>query len=228
LRLLSAELMSAQEQERKRIAQELHDAIGQSMSAVKYSLERVLQMMAHPDLGSPVRVLNLLVEQVQRTIEEVRTISTDLRPALLDDLGAVSAVRWFCRRWAEVYPPIALSVEIKLGDDDIPRELGTAVFRTVQEALNNVARHSQAPRAMVAMNRHGEEFVVEIADEGVGFRPSANDESQHIGFGLRGLRERAEHSGGRLEIVSNPGRGTIVRVAWPIAAAHAPKETYYA
>jgi signal transduction histidine kinase len=228
LRMLSAQLMTAQEDERKRLSQELHDAVGQSMSAVKYSLERVLQMVSHPDLGSPVRVLNLLVEQVQRTIDEVRTISTDLRPALLDDLGAVSAVQWFCRRWAEIYPPIRLDVALDLADEDVPAALGTAIFRTVQESLNNVARHSQAARASVALYRRDDELVVEIADEGVGFVPQAEGAAQRRGFGLRGLRERADHAGGRFELISNPGRGTIVRVAWPRHSAPLAKESRYA
>ncbi|MBI5614889.1 MAG: sensor histidine kinase [Gammaproteobacteria bacterium] len=228
LRMLSAQLMTAQEDERKRLSQELHDAVGQSMSAVKYSLERVLQMVSHPDLGSPVRVLNLLVEQVQRTIDEVRTISTDLRPALLDDLGAVSAVQWFCRRWAEIYPPIRLDVALDLADEDVPAALGTAIFRTVQESLNNVARHSQAARASVALYRRDDELILEIADEGVGFVPQAEGAAQRRGFGLRGLRERADHAGGRFELVSNPGRGTIVRVTWPRHSAPLAKESRYA
>jgi signal transduction histidine kinase len=215
LSLLSEQLMKAQEVERKRIAQDLHDAVGQSLSAIKYSLERALQMLATPNLGNPLHVLNKAVELVQHTIEEVRTISENLRPALLDGLGAVSAIRWLCREWGEVFHGVEVEINLHVTDADIQEPLGTTLFRTVQESLNNVALHSQATRVTVSVCRESNILRADIADNGVGFDPDG--ESSRRGHGLRGMRERAASSGGDFSLTSYPGGGTQLTVLWPIA-----------
>lgn len=215
LSLLSEQLMKAQESERKRIAQDLHDAVGQSLSAIKYSLERALQMLATPQLGNPLTVLNKTVEHVQNTIDEVRSISENLRPAMLDGLGAVSAIRWLCREWSEVFAGIDVEINLYVTDADIQEPLGTTLFRTVQESLNNVARHSQATRVSVSVCRETDVLRADIADNGVGFDPSGA--SLRSGHGLRGIRERAAVSGGDFSVTSYPGGGTQLTVLWPIA-----------
>ena len=222
LSLLSEQLMKAQESERKRIAQDLHDAVGQSLSAIKYSLERALQMLATPQLGNPLTVLNKTVEHVQNTIDEVRSISENLRPAMLDGLGAVSAIRWLCREWSEVFAGIDVEINLYVTDADIQEPLGTTLFRTVQESLNNVARHSQATRVSVSVCRETDVLRADIADNGVGFDPSGA--SLRSGHGLRGIRERAAVSGGDFSVTSYPGGGTQLTVFWPIAPAQAPGE----
>ena len=222
LSLLSEQLMKAQESERKRIAQDLHDAVGQSLSAIKYSLERALQMLATPQLGNPLTVLNKTVEHVQNTIDEVRSISENLRPAMLDGLGAVSAIRWLCREWSEVFAGIDVEINLHVTDADIQEPLGTTLFRTVQESLNNVARHSQATRVSVSVCRETDVLRADIADNGVGFDPSGA--SLRSGHGLRGIRERAAVSGGDFSVTSYPGGGTQLTVFWPIAPAQAPGE----
>jgi signal transduction histidine kinase len=215
LSLLSEQLMKAQEVERKRIAQDLHDAVGQSLSAIKYSLERALQMLATPKLGNPLLVLNKTVEHVQHTIEEVRTISENLRPALLDGLGAVSAIRWLCREWGEVFTGVDVEINLHVTDADIQEPLGTTLFRTVQEALNNVALHSKATRVTVAVCRESNVLRADIADNGNGFDPDG--ELLRRGHGLRGMRERAASSGGDFSLTSYPGGGTQLTIVWPIA-----------
>jgi len=215
LSLLSEQLMKAQEVERKRIAQDLHDAVGQSLSAIKYSLERALQMLATPQLGNPLQVLNKAVEHVQHTIEEVRTISENLRPALLDGLGAVSAIRWLCREWSEVFTKVEVEINLHVTDADIEEPLGTTLFRTVQESLNNVARHSKATRVSVSVCREAEILRADIADNGTGFEPDAD--ALRRGHGLRGIRERAAASGGEFLLTSYTGGGTQLTVYWPIA-----------
>jgi signal transduction histidine kinase len=214
LSLLSEQLMKAQECERKRIAQDLHDAVGQSLSAIKYSLERAVQMMGSPQLGSPLSVLNKTVEHVQHTIDEVRTISDNLRPALLDGLGAVSAIRWLCREWGEVFSGIEVEINLHVTDADIQEPLGTALFRTVQESLSNVARHSKATRVSVSVCKESTILRADIADNGTGFDPIA--ETLRRGHGLRGMRERAASSGGNFSLTSYPGGGTQLTVFWPV------------
>jgi len=215
LSLLSEQLMKAQESERKRIAQDLHDAVGQSLSAIKYSLERAVLMLAAPQLGNPLKVINKTVEHVQNTIDEVRTISENLRPALLDGLGAVSAIRWLCREWSEVFAGTEVEINLHVTDADVQEPLGTALFRTVQESLNNVARHAQASRVAISVITETDCLRAEICDNGVGFEPDGA--AMRRGHGLSGMRERAANTGGEFFISSYPGGGTQLTLLWPIA-----------
>ncbi|MFO1466520.1 MAG: sensor histidine kinase [Steroidobacteraceae bacterium] len=210
---LSEQLMRAQEIERKRIAQDLHDAVGQSLSAIKYSLERAIQMHAAPQLGDPMKVLCKAVEHVQNTIEEVRTISENLRPALLDALGAVSAIRWLCREWSEVFTEVEVDIQLHLTDADVDEPLGTTLFRTVQESLNNVARHSKASRVTISAAREPSYLRLHITDNGVGFEPDSR--AMRRGHGLAGIRERATNTGGMFSLISFPGGGTQLTLHWP-------------
>lgn len=214
LSLLSEQLMKAQEVERKRISQDLHDAVGQSLSAIKYSLERAALMLGAPQLGNPLKVINKTVEYVQNTIDEVRTISENLRPALLDSLGAVSAIRWLCREWSEVFSDIDVEINLHITDADVQEPLGTTLFRTVQEALNNVARHSKATRLAIAVCKESEYVRVDIADNGAGFDPDSN--AMRRGHGLSGIRERVSNSGGQFSLTSYPGGGTHLTLFWPV------------
>jgi signal transduction histidine kinase len=227
LQALSERLMSAQEAERTRIAQDLHDSIGQSLSAIKYSLERAQVLTRRQETREAADVVEGAVQRVQRVIDDIRGISMNLRPALLDDLGAASAVRWLCREWHDVYSDIALDTDIAVADTEIPQVLGTSVFRAVQESLNNVARHAGARRVSVSMRVEEGTLSVTVSDDGSGF--AINGDVRRLverpGLkGLRGLRERAEQSGGRCHVASSPGRGTTVRLEWPVAQGRAAQE----
>jgi signal transduction histidine kinase len=214
LSLLSAQLMKAQESERKRIAQDLHDTVGQSLSAIKYSLERAQQMIACVNLGDPIPVLGKTVSLVQRTIDDVRTISENLRPAVLDSLGAVSAIRWLCREWGEVFTKIEVEINLHVTDADIDEPLGTTLFRTVQESLNNVARHSAATLVKVNVSRESNRLRLDICDNGVGFDPQG--EALRRGHGLKGIRERVSTADGEFLLTAYPGGGVHLAVSWPI------------
>jgi general secretion pathway protein G len=216
LSMLSAQLMSAQENERKRIAQELHDSIGQSLSAIKYSLERAVEM-AHNDQPAPTELLRMTIRRVQQTLESIRSIAMNLRPSLLDDLGAVSAVRWLCREFGEIYAPLRIHTDIAVTDSTVPEPLATPIFRTVQESLNNVARHAQANTAIVSMRNDASRLMLEISDDGIGFDPrEPHGSAVSGGHGLSGLRERATKTGGTFSLQSKRGCGTVVRVGWPL------------
>jgi signal transduction histidine kinase len=220
LEALSDRLVTAQEEERKRIAQDLHDSVGQGMSAIKYSLERASLLARRDQAEQAVRVVDIAIERTQGVIDEVRAISMNLRPAVLDDLGAVSAIRSFCRDWREVYNNVAVGTDIAVTDQDIPPSIVTSVYRAVQESLNNVARHAQARHVWISLRITAGKLVVKIRDDGVGFRASLEGREargQPTLLGLRGLRERTERSGGCCKITSTPGKGTTVRLEWPIA-----------
>jgi general secretion pathway protein G len=143
----------------------------------------------------------------------------NLRPSLLDDLGAVSAVRWFCREFNEIYRPICIHTDLAVTDSAVPAELATPIFRTVQESLNNVARHAQASNVFVSMRTDRTQLTLEISDDGVGFDPQNTRRATLTGgHGLSGLRERAAKTGGTFSLQSRQGCGTVVRVGWPLAS----------
>jgi len=220
LSMLSTQLMMTQENERKRIAQELHDSIGQSLSAIKYSLERAEEMLHNDPGANVVDLLAMTIRRVQQTLDSIRSIAMNLRPSLLDDLGVVSAVRWFCREFTEVYPQIRVLTDLAVTDGAVPESLATTIFRTVQELLNNVARHARARNAVVSMRSDTARLLLEISDDGVGFEPQEPMQATlNSGHGLSGLRERASMTGGTFSLQSRQGCGTVVRVGWPLRQA---------
>ena len=212
---LSEQLIRAQEGERKRIAVELHDSVGQSLSAVKYTLERGLEMLRQPQLGKPDGVFQLAVRRIQEAAESVRAISTDLRPKILDDPGAASAVQWFCRDFAEIYPGLTINTELTVSDGDVPGRLATVVYRCVQELLNNVAKHAQARSVWVVLSAEDNVLTLQVRDNGVGL-DRATPESRRHGSGLRNLRERAQMTGGQFSVSRAPGKGTLACLSWPL------------
>ncbi len=203
LATLSRQLITAQEMERKRIARELHDSVGQQLSAIKYSLERgaALMQQARPHDSQPI--LQRAIASLQDAMEEIRGIAMNLRPAVLDDLGAASAVSWFCREFAQSYPDLTLREAVAVVDADIPERLSTSVFRSLQELLNN---------------------VLEVTDDGVGLEASVSSASMRSGRGMRNLRERAEMTGGQMRLQPGAaGVGTQARIEWQLGPGEVRK-----
>ena len=216
LRILSNQLLSAEEKERKRIARELHDGIGQALSAIKFSVENALldlREATHPiDLGS----LEAVIPLTQKTIEEVRRIVMDLRPSILDDLGILATIGWFCREFKIVYAGIQIETTIEIKEDDVPRHIKTIIYRILQEALNNVAKHSRANFVHLRLRKNDAGMELIIHDNGRGFNldKAMALKTSRRGFGLASMRERAELSGASFEINSEIGHGTTVKVVW--------------
>ena len=216
LRILSNQLLSAEEKERKRIARELHDGIGQALSAIKFSVENALLELRETtnpiDLGS----LEAVIPLTQKTIEEVRRIVMDLRPSILDDLGILATIGWFCREFKNVYTGIRIETTIDIKEDEVPQHLKTIIYRILQEALNNVAKHSQANFVHLRLRKKETGMELIIHDNGRGFNldQAMALKTSRRGFGLASMRERAELSGAAFEINSIIGRGTTVRVVW--------------
>jgi signal transduction histidine kinase len=214
LSLLSEQLIQAQERERRRIALELHDSVGQSLSAIKYTLERAIIMVQRPNLGSPESVLTLAVQRIHETADSIRAISMNLRPQMLDSLGAASATSWFCRGFADVYPTLTVRAEITAQNDEIPERISTHVFRCVQELLNNVAKHAQAKTVWVQLKREAQVLSLEVRDDGIGMADEVQDPARLHGSGIRNLRERAEMTAGQFSLSSLLGRGTSAQIVW--------------
>jgi signal transduction histidine kinase len=218
LATLSRQLMAAQETERKRIARELHDSVGQQLTAIKYSLERAEVAQQAQLLESP-SILQRAICALQDTLNELHGIATNLRPAVLDDLGAASAVSWLCREFAQSYPQLRLRESVAVADADVPERLATAVFRSAQELLNNVAKHAAAHEVVVSLTRTQERLVLEVSDDGVGLGAAAAATTVRTGRGIPNLRELAEMTGGELSLrAGKSGAGTHARVAWRLVA----------
>lgn len=219
LKYLSSRLLSIQEEERKRIAMELHDSIGQSLAAMKFGIEHALGTTDRTDSDSVYQILERTIPHIQKTIEEVRAIYTGLRPSMLDDLGILATIRWFCREFRNTYPKFHVDLEIELEEDVIPENLKIVVFRIMQEALNNIAKHSQAETASVLLVDHGDFFRLSVRDNGKGFdlETAADREIDTKGMGLASMRERTELSGGSFSISSASGRGTCIEAEWDLA-----------
>lgn len=211
-------LISAHEDERRRIARELHDEAGQALTALIVNLELAAQE------ESPERVRAHIVQLrdlAERTLAEIRRLIYDLRPSILDDLGLVAALRWYAK---SLLDPRGISWSLTVSGlaGRLPPSMETVVFRLVQEALANVQRHSRATAVTVSLALAGRELRVRIEDNGQGFdvqriRTAGSDG----GFGLIGMRERVELVGGHWEAHSRPGAGTIITAALPLRDAGA-------
>ncbi len=215
LQLLSRRLLEAQENERRAIARELHDELGQSLQAIKINLQTAQR---YPQEGA-TRLAESL-EVVDQTIQQVRTLSVDLRPSLLDDLGLVAALEWYIDRQAQ---RVGFDGQFVATPPDLRLDPTVEIvcFRVVQEALTNIARHTQARRVRVALQQQAEELHLVIHDDGVGFDVRAAQERvlQGESFGLLSMRERVELAGGDFAITSSPTQGTEIRVRFPLHAS---------
>lgn len=212
LHYLSSQLLTAQENERKRIARELHDSIGQSLAATKFILEKKLSQLDN-GIAPPGVTLEDVIPMIQNTIEESRRISMDLWPSVLDDLGILSAISWFCRQFGSVYSAIAIEKQLDIKEHEIPTSLKVVIYRVLQETLNNVAKHSRADRVYISLWKQDGKIELTIEDNGIGFDP----ETSRKGLGLVSMKERVEFSGGKLAIESDLNLGTTIRATWPIS-----------
>lgn len=213
LKTLSEKLLIAHEEERKRIAAELHDGIGQSISAIKFGLEN--SMLARDGDASMLfddKQLGVVVSRLQAVVEEIRRISMGLRPAMLDDLGLLPTLNWFFREYQGTYENIRLKVLLDFEEEEMSSVRKLAIFRVTQEALNNIGKYSQADTVAVELRTSDGQLALLIEDNGKGF--AFADEQVLQGFGLGSMKERAKMSGGTLEIKSTVGKGTTIRGVW--------------
>jgi signal transduction histidine kinase len=208
---LEATLRSV-EYERRQLAQEIHDELGQGLTALQGVLDRARGDDPDPELLGTL--LDNARELSAHLLDATRRIASNLRPALLDDLGLCATLSWLCRRMGESYPTTSFVSDCTIDEEALDDDLRTAVFRICQEGVNNAVRHSGATEVTLRLTSEllpaAGAIALEISDNGFGF-----DVTRAEGLGLMGMRERAEHSGGRLRIDSREGRGTTISVTWP-------------
>jgi len=215
LRHLSSQLLIAQEEERKRIAGELHDGLGSYLTAIRFALETARKQLARGKADPAC--LDVPISEMERLIQEVRRIWMDLRPSVLDSFGLIAALEWFLKQYGLNCPGIVIDGRFDIEEKDVSEDLKIVVFRIVQEAFNNIAKHSGSDRAMLCLACKNKVIELFIEDNGSGFLPEdvASSDSRK-GIGLTSMRERAKLSGGKLNIESTPGRGTKICVTWPL------------
>jgi len=223
LQMLSQRIVEAQEVERRRIARELHDEIGQALTAVKIKLQMAQNLLERP---AHRQQLTHSIEALEHTLQGVRDLSLDLRPSLLDDLGLVPALRWYIDHQTQ-----QAGVHAQFQADQMERRLSpdleVTCFRIVQEALTNIIRHAQAQDISVELLRRDDEVKIVIADDGIGFDlPRALEDAAHgKSLGLLSMQERTAIADGEIEIESKPGLGTQVRVRFPLKSDPPREET---
>lgn len=215
LHALSSQLLEAQETERRFLAHELHDEVGQALTAVKLNLHRLDRIVVDTRASDPLQDCLSIVDGA---LQQVRDLSLDLRPSMLDDLGLVPALRWYINRHAN-RTGLQETLLCDPPPEGLPASTETACFRIVQEALTNIARHAQAHTVTIALGQTDHTLHLTIQDDGVGFNLEAIGRAKAEGtsLGLLGMEERSLLIGGRLTITSAPGDGTQILLRVPMA-----------
>lgn len=216
----SADLFDLLEQERKRIACDLHDGLGQSLTAIKLAVERYMVQRERREVPND-ELLSFVIAKAREAIDETRRIAMGLRPAILDDLGLIAAIEWLCRQFRTTHPEVRLVLRIDLDEKVITSELATAIYRVVQEGLNNVTNHASAEKVVLSVRNAAGMVWLRLRDDGRGFSYGAcravTDGQGRTHQGILGMQARTHATGGNLRIDSRPGEGTLIECLWPIA-----------
>lgn len=212
LKDVSFKLLLAEENERKRIAQEIHDGIGQHWSTVKIRLEGILKQLGN-EIATPLEDIFPIIKV---GMEETRRIQMNLRPALLDDLGIIPTINWFAREFNKANPQTQLTTKFRIQEDQIPDVVKTVIYRVMQEALNNIIKHSNAKVINLGLEKNDGKIEFVIQDNGQGFDSDStlSQKGADRGLGLAGMKERIQLSGGSFVLESAKGAGTAIRAVW--------------
>jgi signal transduction histidine kinase len=216
LRSLSRHLQSVREEEKARIAREVHDELGSTLTALRMDLDWIADRLP-AGMETLREKRSAMVKLVEAAVVATRKIVTDLRPSILDDLGLAAAVRWQAAEF-EKHTGVPIEVETPHTNGVVQREAALALFRIFQETLTNVARHAKATRVWVDLAINEQGYVLQVRDNGTGM--GEKDLAKATSHGLRGMRERAQQFGGDVSVSSQPGRGTTL-----VASVPAPRQS---
>ncbi len=207
---LSARVLAAQEEERRRISRELHDEVGQALWALSLGIGNLHAALRSGDVEAALQQIGAIREIADANVSVVRNMSLLLRPSMLDDLGLLPALKWLAR---EVSRTTGVQVDISAEDlpENLPEEHKTCIYRVVQEALRNSSRHSRARHARIHVRATAERLVLYVQDDGVGFDPA-----REKGLGLLGIEERVNRIKGAVLVDSAPGRGATISLQLPL------------
>ena len=220
LRELSLAMHEVREGERTRIARELHDELGQALTALKMDVD-LLGSTIPGDRGDLIERADAMRDLLDSTVATTRRISADLRPLVLDDLGLGAGAEWLVQTFSQ-RTRVACDLQVDVACAQLGEPHASALFRIMQESLTNVAKHARARRVAVRLERSGDDAVLTVSDDGVGMDPAARPSPRS--FGLRGIGERVMLLGGEMQIASRPGAGTTLVARIPLARADARTE----
>ncbi len=212
LKRLAAHLETVREEQSATIAREVHDELGGTLTMVKLGLATYTARL--PDSATQKESLNQILDQVDAALQTVKRISSDLRPATLDTLGLVATIRWYAAQFTQM---TGLATELHLPEFvRLSRQRSMATFRIIQEALTNVAKHAEASKVSISMQKSRSKLTVKINDNGIGM--TNNWQLKKDSFGLIGMRERAQYLDGLLSIIATPDKGTTLFLKIPLVA----------
>lgn len=217
LRRLAYGLLHSHETERSRVAADLHSSVAPLVVMVKFMVEEAIQCVTRGAHTQGVEMLGGVTGRLRDVLNEVRRISMQLRPSLLDDLGLLPTIEWFCRTFEESFSTIKIERRIAVSEIELPEHLKLDIFRIIQEALTNVAEHAHASHARVALVRETDELKLWVEDDGVGFDVGRHvDRDCSLGVGLPSIRKRVEATNGRLVFDSRPKGGSVIGAIWTL------------
>lgn len=217
LRRLAGLLCTIQEDEKRRIAMDLHDGLGQTLTLIKLSMENSLCQAETEASEAVAESLRQIVPRIKDALAEVHRVALELRPPMLDDLGVLPTLSWFLREYEATCGGVMVDKAINIAERDVPGPLKITLFRIVQEATSNIVKHARATRVRISLDRCDEVLHMLIEDNGCGFEPAKVECSDTTGrgLGLLSLKERTSHSGGIYRLDSEPGQGTRHQFWWP-------------
>jgi signal transduction histidine kinase len=217
----SSDLLAAKEEERRHMAMELHDGIGQSLAVIKISLENLQQQMKSTLDHQSIKQMNNILYHIHGSMEDVHRLSTDLSPRYLDSRSLTDALEYLCNDLQHAWQGTTIKYDVNDVAEDLTNPLKLAVFRTVQEALSNALKYSQANTIRVSLRESADQLFVEVADDGIGF-DVAEELQQGTGRGLAGIQERVKISNGSVVITSGASKGTSISMTWPCNSYQVP------
>jgi len=215
-RSIAAEILAAQECERKRVAQALHENFAQTVAAAKMRVECALAALDSGNHDTTKDLLREIVPLLQGALDEGRRMCAELRPRMLDDLGLAATISGFCSAFRAAHPDIELGLELQLPRQDLPDPVKTAIYRVLQEATENAARHAQATSLLVRLRQRRQGIDLLVADNGRGFGAAVSVRARS-GLGLAIMKEWVESLSGTFRVGSTPCGGVRVRARWPLA-----------
>lgn len=215
-RSLNRQLIMAQEIERKRVASELHDGIAQTIGVVKYRIEDSVATLGqrYPDID--LSIFDGTIEEIKTLVDEVRRISSNLSPSMLEDFGIHVALHWLCNEFKAQNRNLSMDCAIAIDEAETSEFIKVAIYRVAQEALNNISKHASATQVRAVLNSIKDGVELKISDDGIGFdaKKKSRGYDGKKGLGLRSMRERVEATGGEFGVTSAPGKGTEIRAKW--------------
>jgi PAS domain S-box-containing protein len=213
-----SQIISTQENERRRISYDLHDNVWQELEIIKSQVEQLSSRQDEMDRAAFQQKSRLLLPLIRDTVARIRSMQGDLWPFVLDDIGILATLEWYCREFRANHPALTIEKHVNLGEDEVPAPVKIVIYRVLQESLNNIKKHSKASHVHLSLTKDEHHLKFAVRDDGIGFDPRKTmiERSAWGGLGLLNMKQRTELAGGLFQVESARGQGTTVAVLWPL------------